>query len=307
MGMSENYGPTDDRENLVLLSHAVERGITLLDTADSYGPFRNEQLIGQFLSTRRERVTVATKFGFVRSDDPTAPAIDNSDAYIRRACEGSLRRLQVAALDLYYVHRVDPARPIEDTVATLSDLVREGKVKAIGLSEVSAGTLRRAAAVHPISAVQSEYSLWSRDAELEVLPACRELGVTFVAFSPLGRGFLTGAIPNADALTPDDYRRQLPRFRGDAAAHNANLVRQLEGIAKPLGCTAAQLALAWLLAQPGVVPIPGTRRISRLDENVAAAELVLDPTQLDAIEAVFPPGAAAGARYDQAGMEQVGH
>ena len=306
MGMSENYGPSDDAENLAILARALELSINFLDTADSYGPLRNEELIGRFLSRRRDRIVVATKFGFVRSADPTAPSIDNSPAYIRSACEGSLRRLGLDAIDIYYVHRVDPKRPIEETIGTMADLKREGKIRAIGLSEVSANTLRRAAAVHPIAAVQSEYSLWAREAELEVLPACKELGVWFVAFAPLGRGFLTGAVSNAAALAADDYRRQLPRFQGAAAAHNARLVAQLEEIARQQGCTRAQLAIAWLLAQgPGVVPIPGTRRIQRLEENAAAAQIVLTPAARAAIDAVFPIGAAAGERYDADGMKLV--
>jgi aryl-alcohol dehydrogenase-like predicted oxidoreductase len=306
MGMSECYGPSNDTDNVAILARALELGINFLDTADSYGPFRNEELIGRFLSNRRERVVVATKFGFVRSADPTAPSIDNSPAYIRTACEASLRRLRMDTIDLYYVHRTSPAWPIEETVGTLADLVRQGKVRAIGLSEVSATTLRRAAAVHPIAAIQSEYSLWTREAELEVLPACRQLGVCFVAFSPLGRGFLTGAIGNTAAFAPDDYRRQLPRFQGEAAAHNVQLVAQLEKIARQQGCTAAQLAVAWLLAKgPGVIPIPGTRHVERLEENVAAAEIMLTPATRTAIEAVFPIGAAAGERYDADGMKQV--
>jgi aryl-alcohol dehydrogenase-like predicted oxidoreductase len=306
MGMSENYGPSNDAESMATLARAVELGINFLDTADSYGPFRNEELLGRFLATRRERIVVATKFGFVRSEDPNAPSIDNSPAYIRSACEGSLRRLGVDVIDIYYAHRIDPARPIEETVGTMADLVREGKVRAIGLSEVSAHTLRRAVAVHPIAAVQSEYSLWAREVELEVLPACRELGVSFVAFAPLGRGFLAGAVKNTRSLAPDDYRRQLPRFQGEAAIHNARLVLQLEEIARQQGCTAAQLAIAWLLAQgPGVIPIPGTRKIQRLEENAAGAEIVLTADTRAAIEAVFPEGAAAGARYDADGMKLV--
>jgi aryl-alcohol dehydrogenase-like predicted oxidoreductase len=306
MGMSENYGPSDDHENLAILARAVELGIDFLDTADSYGPFRNEELIGRFLSTHRERVVVATKFGIVRSEDPNAPAIDNSPAYIRTSCENSLRRLNIDVIDVYYVHRIDPARPIEETIGTMSDLVREGKIRAIGLSEVSAKSLRRAAAVHPIAAVQSEYSLWTRDVEREVLPACKELGVALVAFSPLGRGFLTGAITNSASLAKDDYRRQLPRFQGAAAAHNARLVARLEEIARPLRCTAAQLALAWLLAQgPGVIPIPGTRSERRLRENAAAAEIELPQGTRAAIDAVFPIGAAAGERYDADAMRLV--
>jgi aryl-alcohol dehydrogenase-like predicted oxidoreductase len=306
MGMSENYGPTDDAENLATLARAALLGINFLDTADSYGPFRNEELIGRFLAGRRERIIVATKFGFVRSADPSAPRIDNSPAYIRRACEASLRRLGLEVIDLYYAHRIDAERPIEDTIGTLAELVREGKVRGIGLSEVSAATLRRAAAVHPITALQSEYSLWAREAELEVLPACRELGVTFVAFSPLGRGFLTGAMSGIAALAPDDYRRQLPRFQGEAALHNARLVARLVELAREQECTAAQLALAWLLARgPGVIPIPSTRRIPRLEENAAAAAIVVSAATMRALDALFPMGAAAGARYDAEGMKLV--
>src|SRR5271165_324984 len=306
MGMSENYGPSDDAENLALLARALELGINFLDTADSYGPWRNEELIGRFLSGRRDRIIVATKFGFVRGADPAAPSIDNSPAYIRSACEASLQRLGIDVIDLYYVYRIDPRRAIEDTIGTLADLKREGKIRAIGLSEVSAKTLRRAAAVHPIAAVQSEYSLWARDAEREVLPACRELGVAFVAFAPLGRGFLTGALRDAAALAADDYRRQLPRFQGAAAAHNARLVARLEEIAREAGCSRAQLALAWLLAQgAGVFPIPGTRRIQRLEENAAGAQIILTGATRAAIEALFPLGAAAGERYDADGMKLV--
>jgi aryl-alcohol dehydrogenase-like predicted oxidoreductase len=306
MGMSENYGPSDEAGNLAILARALELGINFLDTADSYGPFRNEELIGRFLAHRRERIVVATKFGFVRSSDPAAPAIDNSPAYIRRACEASLRRLGIDVIDIYYAHRIDPARPIEDTIGTMADLVREGKVRCIGLSEVSANTLRRAAAVHPIAAVQSEYSLWTREPEFEVLPACRELGVSFVAFSPLGRGFLAGALRNTDALAADDYRRQLPRFQGAAAAHNARLVAQLDDIARQHECTAAQLAIAWLLAKgPGVIPIPGTRHIQRLEANAAAAHIALDAATLAAIDAAFPIGAAAGERYDAESLSLV--
>jgi aryl-alcohol dehydrogenase-like predicted oxidoreductase len=305
MGMSENYGPSDESENLATLARALELGITLLDTADSYGPHTNELLLGKFLGGRRGQVVVATKFGFVRSDAPDARAIDNSPDYIRRACEGSLRRLGVDAIDLYYVHRVDPARPIEDTIGVMADLVKQGKIRNIGLSEVSAATLRRACAVHPVAAVQSEYSLWTRDVEREVLPACRELGVSLVAFSPLGRGFLTGAIKNSAGLAEDDYRRQLPRFQAEAAEHNAALVAKLEALARSVGCTTGQLALAWLLAHPGVIPIPGTRRIRRVEENAAAAERVLSTGTLAAVDALFPPGAAEGARYDASGMKLV--
>jgi len=306
MGMSENYGPSDERESLATLARALELGVTFLDTADSYGPYTNEELLGRFLAGRRGRAVVATKFGFVRSDDPGAKAIDNSPDYIRRACEGSLKRLAVDSIDLYYVHRTDPAIPIEDTMGVMADLVRAGKIRNIGLSEVSAATLRRAVAVHPVAAVQSEYSLWTRDVEREVLPACKALNVRLVCFSPLGRGFLTGAIKNASALAADDYRRQLPRFQAEAAAKNAALVARLEELARSLHCTTGQLALAWLMAQgPGVIPIPGTRRIARLEENAAAADLVLQPATLAAIDALFVPDAVAGDRYDEGGMKLV--
>ncbi len=306
MGMSENYGPSDDVESLQILARALDLGINFLDTADSYGPFHNEELIGKFLAGRRERVVVATKFGFVRSTDPNAPVIDNSPDYIRSACEGSLRRLGVEAIDLYYAHRIDPAWPIEETVGAMAELVRAGKVRALGLSEVSAMTLRRAAAVHPIAAVESEYSLWERGVEREVLPACRELGVSFVAFSPLGRGFLTGAIANIDTLAADDYRRQLPRFLGEAAAHNQRLVAQLADIASEHHCSAGQLALAWLIGRsPDVIPIPGTRRLQRLEENAAVAEVVLTPETRARLDTLFAPGAVAGERYDADGMRLV--
>jgi aryl-alcohol dehydrogenase-like predicted oxidoreductase len=306
MGMSECYGPSDDAESRLILERALELGINFLDSADSYGPHHNEALIGKFLAGRRERVIVATKFGFVRSSDPDAPVIDNSPDYIRRACEGSLRRLGVETLDLYYAHRIDPARPIEETVGAMAELVRAGKVRALGLSEVSAQTLRRAAAVHPIAALQSEYSLWARDVEREVLPTCRELGVSFVAFAPLGRGFLTGTVADGATLAADDYRRQLPRFQGSAAQHNLALVAQLEAVARELGCSAAQLALAWLIARsPEVIPIPGTRRMRRLEENAAAANIVLDPATRARLDALFAPGAIAGERYDADGMRLV--
>lgn len=306
MGMSENYGPSNDAESREILARALDLGINFWDTADSYGPFHNEELIGKFLAGRRDKVIIASKFGFVRSADPTAPVIDNSPQYIRSACEGSLRRLQVEALDLYYVHRIDPVQPIEETVGAMAELVRTGKVRALGLSEVSAKTLRRAAAVHPIAALQSEYSLWERGVEREVLPACRELGVSFVAFSPLGRGFLTGTIANTDALAADDYRRQLPRFQGEAGARNRQLVDQLAQIASEQGCSAGQLALAWVLARgPDVIPIPGTRRLPRLEQNAAAADIVLTQATQARLDALFAHGAVAGARYDADGMRLV--
>ena len=306
MGMSEFYGPADDAESLRTLARALELGINFLDTADAYGPFRNEELLARFLAPRRARVIVATKFGIVRSADPIARAIDNSPAYIRSACDASLQRLGIERIDLYYAHRIDPAVPVEETVGAMAELVRAGKVRALGLSEVSARTLRRAAAVHPIAAVQSEYSLWARDPEREVLAACRELGTSLVAYSPLGRGFLTGAIRSAGELAESDWRRRQPRFLNAAAVHNAALVDGLAALARAQGCTPAQLALAWLLAQgPDVIPIPGTRRIARLEENAAAVRLMLSAETLAALAALFPPGAAHGARYAPEGMRLV--
>jgi len=306
MGMSEQYGPSNDAENLATLNRALEIGVNFFDTADIYGPFTNETLIGRSLVGRRDSVVLATKCGIVRNADGSYAGIDNSAGYIRSSCEASLRRLGIEAIDLYYLHRVDPTRPIEEAIGVMADLVRQGKVRAIGLSEVSARTLYRAAAVYPITALQSEYSLWTRDPETEVLGACRSLGTSFVAFAPLGRGFLTGEIRDVAALTVSDYRRSQPRFQGAAAVHNAALVRRLERIAISEGCTAPQLALAWLLAKsPDVVPIPGTRRIHRLEENARAAAIRLSPTTLADLDAAFPPGAAAGARYDAEGMQSV--
>lgn len=306
MGMSDQYGPSDDAESLATLERALELGINFFDTADSYGPFTNEKLVGRFLVGRGSGVVLATKCGLKRSADGSYTGISNSPAYIRSCCEASLRRLGIEAIDLYYLHRVDPAQPIEEAVGAMADLVRQGKVRAIGLSEVSAKTLRRAANVHPIAALQSEYSMWTRDVEAEVLPACRELGTSFVAFAPLGRGFLTGKIKDVAALTPEDYRRSQPRFQQEALAHNAALVARFERIAANEGCTAPQLALAWLLAKsPDVIPIPGTRNINRLEENARATTLRLSPKTIMDLESVFPRGAAAGARYDADGMQSV--
>jgi aryl-alcohol dehydrogenase-like predicted oxidoreductase len=307
MGMSECYGPSDDTESLATLGRAFDLGINFLDTADSYGPYHNEELIGRFAVGRRERLIIASKFGFVRDPSAGSGVIDNSPAYIRRACEGSLRRLGTETIDLYYVHRYDPAYPIEETVGVLAGLVREGKIRAIGLSEVSAETLRRAAAIHPIAALQSEYSLWSRDAETDVLPVCRELGTSFVAFAPLGRGFLTNTVRDTATLAPDDYRRQQPRFQGLAAEENARLVRQLAELALTQNCTPAQLALAWIRsAQPQVIPIVGARRIRHLEENVSAAKAPLAPAVSATLSQIFRIGAASGARYDEDGMKLIG-
>jgi len=296
MGMSDFYGPADESEAQRTLARAIEFGVNFLDTADAYGPYRNEELLGRFLKGRRDRVVLASKFGIVRGSDPQARGVDNSPAYIRTACEGSLKRLGVDRIDLYYVHRVDRRVPIEQTVAVLADLVRAGKIGAIGLSEVSAETLRRAHAVHPITAVQSEYSLFAREQEGNgVLDTCRALGIGFVAYSPLGRGLLTDAPPDARALAPDDVRRAIPRYQGEALAHNLALARAVQAAAAELGVTPAQVALAWLLGRD-VVPIPGTRRVGRLEENAAAVDLTL-PAAIDAeLSARFAPGTVQGAR-----------
>lgn len=303
MGMSEFYGPTDEAEALATLDAALDCGITFLDTADMYGPFTNEALLGRFLAGKRDRVVVATKFGIVRTADPDARGVDNRPAYIRAACEGSLARLGIEAIDLYYVHRVDRLVPIEETVGALADLVREGKIRAIGLSEVTADTLRRADAVHPIAAVQSEYSLITRDPEENgVLAACRDLGIAFVAYSPLGRGLLTGTLPPAEDLAPDDFRRGLPRHTGDGYAANRRLIAALEAIAEAVGASPAQVALAWAIRAAPVIAIPGARRRSRLADIAAAAALDLGADALAALDAALPPGAAVGARYTPQGM-----
>ena len=309
MGMSEFYGATDDAQSLATLARALELGVTLFDTADTYGLGHNESLLGRFIAEggaeRRARMVVATKFGIVRAAGTYERRIDNSPAYIRAACEASLKRLGIEQIDLYYCHRRDPAVPIDDVVGTMADLVAAGKVKAIGLSEVSAATLRRAHAVHPIAALQSEYSLFTREPERDVLPACSELGIAFVAYSPLGRAMLTGALDTA-ALASDDFRAHNPRFQGAAGAANADLAARLGALAAEWGLSAAQLALAWVLnRQPHVIPIPGTRRIARLDENLAAAHIMLSPARMDAIEAVFAPGATQGARYPDGGWVGV--
>ncbi|HEY0293411.1 MAG TPA: aldo/keto reductase, partial [Hansschlegelia sp.] len=278
MGMSEFYGNRDDEESLATLQAAVDAGITFFDTADMYGQGHNEALLGRFLKGRADDLTIATKFGIVRGDDPLDRRIDNSPAYVRTACEASLKRLGIEAIDLYYAHRFTGETPVEDMVGAMAGLVAEGKVKALGLSEVSADTLRKAAAVHPIAALQTEYSLWSREPEGELLGACRALGVTFVAYSPLGRGFLTGAVPQPGELPDSDYRRNNPRFAGEAGARNAQLVESVRAMATEKGCEPAQVALAWMLCkQPDVVPIPGTKRRKWLAQNVGATEITLTP------------------------------
>ncbi len=308
MGMSEFYGQTNEAESAATIQRALDLGITLLDTADMYGPFKNEELVGRAIRGRRNDVVLATKFGITRDPgDATIRGISGRPEYVRFACEGSLRRLGVDVIDLYYQHRVDPKTPIEETVGAMARLVEEGKVRFIGLSEAGADTLRRAHAVHPLTALQSEYSLWSRDPEEEIFSVCRELGIGFVAYSPLGRGFLTGQIKRFDDLAEDDYRRHSPRFQGDNFQRNLQLVIRIEEVAREKGWTPAQLALAWVLAQgPDIVPIPGTKRRKYLDENVGALEVELTAEDLRRMDEVLPQGAVSGTRYPEAMMSFVG-
>ena len=308
MGMSDFYGTRDDRESIATIHRALDRGVTLLDTSDMYGPFTNEELVGKAIKGRRQQVVLATKFGFVRDPaDPGKRGVNGRPDYVRQACEGSLRRLGVDAIDLYYQHRVDPQTPIEDTVGAMAELVREGKVRHLGLSEAGPDTIRRAHAVHPITALQTEYSLWSREPEDELLGVCRELGIGFVSYSPLGRGFLTGRITRFEDLEPDDYRRQSPRFQGENFHRNLDLVKRIERMAAEKQCTASQLALAWVLAQGNdIVPIFGTKHREYLDENLAALNVQLSPADLDEIEELAPRTAVAGPRYPQHAMEMVG-
>ena len=306
MGMSEFYGKRDDEESIATIHRALDLGVTFLDTSDAYGPHTNEVLVGNAIRERRDEVQLATKFAILRSDDPAFRGISGKPDYVRSACEASLKRLNVEVIDLYYQHRVDPDTPIEDTVGAMAELVAAGKVRYLGLSEASAKTIRRAHATHPISALQSEYSLWSRELEDEILPTLRELGIGLVPYSPLGRGFLTGQFQSPDDFAADDYRRHSPRFQGENFTKNLELVKKLEELARQKNCTPSQLALAWVLAQgDDLAPIPGTKRRKYLEENVKAVDLRLTETELQLLDSIAPQGTVAGDRYNEAMMKSV--
>jgi aryl-alcohol dehydrogenase-like predicted oxidoreductase len=306
MGMSQSYGEPDDKESIATLNHAIDRGITFLDTADMYGNGANEELLAPVLAKRRNEVILATKFGNVRAPDGRYLEVNGTPEYVQSACEASLRRLKISTIDLYYLHRVDKDTPIEDTVGAMARLIEQGKVRYLGLSEASAKTIRRAHATYPIAALQSEYSLWTREHEVDIIPTCRELGVGFVPYSPLGRGFLTGQVKSAE-FGPKDFRGISPRFQGENFQKNLELVARVEKLAAEKHCTPAQLALAWVLAQGGdMVPIPGTKRRKYLDDNLGALDVPLTPADLHQIDGVLPRGAAVGARYPEEFMNRVG-
>ena len=306
MGMSEFYGARDDAESIRVIHRALELGIDFLDTADVYGRGENEKLVGRAIHDRRDKVFLATKFANVRDEQGNFKGISGKPDYVKQACDASLKRLGIDRIDLYYQHRVDPNTPIEDTIGAMADLVKAGKVRYLGMSEAAPATIRRAAKVHPITALQTEYSLWTRDPEKEILPTCREFGIGFVAYSPLGRGFLTGQIKSIDDLAPDDWRRMNPRFQGDNFQKNLDLVREIEAMAKRKNVLPSQLALAWVLAKgDDIIPIPGTKRIKYLEENAAAASIKLTSDELAQLDRALPPGRAAGTRYPEAGMKSV--